>query len=94
VAAGRVDWSPKALRDLIDIYRAIAVENPQAALEQAEHIIKRAEALSGQPRLGKASHWRGRRMLVLTRYPYSIYYRTSRRAVQVVRVVHQRRRFP
>jgi plasmid stabilization system protein ParE len=56
VAAGRVDWSPRALRDLIEIYRAIAIE---------EHIIKRAEALSGQPRLGKASRWRGRRVLVL-----------------------------
>jgi addiction module RelE/StbE family toxin len=94
VAAGRVDWSPRALRDLIEIYRTIAIENARAAAEQAEHIVKRAEALSDQPRLGKASHWRGRRVLVLTRYPYSIYYRISKGAVQVVRVVHQRRRFP
>ena len=91
---GRVDWSPRALRDLIAIYRTTAADNPRAAAEQAEHIIERAEALARLPRLGKASHWRGRRVLILTRYPYSIYYRTARHGVRVLRVVHQRRRFP
>jgi plasmid stabilization system protein ParE len=93
-APGRVDWSPRALRDLIAIYRNTAADNPRAAAEQGEHIIERAEALARQPRMGKASHWRGRRVLVLTPYPYSIYYRCFRRSVRVVRVVHQRRRFP
>ena len=91
---GRVEWSPRALRDLIAIYRTTASENPVAAKEQSEHIVDRAEALSRHPRLGKASHWRGKRVLVLTRYPYSIYYRLFRQGVRVLRVVHQRRRFP
>lgn len=93
-AAGRVDWSPRALRDLIAIYRTTTADNPAAAAEQSEHIIERAEALARYPRLGKASAWRGRRVLILTRYPYSIYYRAVRHGARVVRVVHQRRRFP
>ena len=93
-AAGRVDWSPRALRDLIAIYRTTAADNSTAAAQQSEHIIERAEALARHPRLGKASAWQGRRVLVLTRYPYSIYYRTVRSGARVLRVVHQRRRFP
>ena len=93
-APARVDWSPRALRDLIAIYRHTATDNPPAAAEQSEYFIERAEALARLPRLGKLSPWPGRRMLVLTRYPYSIYYRTSGRRVRVLRIVHQRRRFP
>jgi plasmid stabilization system protein ParE len=82
------------LRDLIAIYRTTAADNKRAATEQTEHLIERAEALPTHPSLGKASRWRGRRVLVLTRYPYSIYYRRSSHGVRVLRVVHQRRRFP
>ena len=35
-----------------------------------------------------------RRELVLTRYPYSIYYRVTGKRAYVRRVVHQRRLFP
>lgn len=92
--AGRVEWSPRALRDLLEIYRVTAADNPRAAREQSEHILDRAEALPRHPRLGKVSRWRGRRVLILTRYPYAIYYRKSQSSVRVLRVVHQRRRFP
>lgn len=51
-----------------------------------------AEAIARQPRLGKASHWHGRRVLVLTLYPYSIYYRCFRRSVRVLRAVTERER--
>jgi len=93
-APGRVEWSPRALRDLVAIYRTTAADNTRAATDQTEHVIERIEALPTHPRMGKASHWPGRRVLVLTRYPYSIYYRRSRSGVRVLRVVHQRRRFP
>jgi plasmid stabilization system protein ParE len=93
-AAGRVEWSPRALRDLIAIFRVTAADNPTAAAEQSEHIIERAEALVRYRRLGRVSPWRGRRVLILTRYPYSIYYRTLRSGARVLRIVHQRRRFP
>ena len=45
-APDRVDWSPRALRDLIAIYRITAADYPRAAAEQGEHIIERAEALA------------------------------------------------
>lgn len=93
-AARRVEWSPRALRDLLAIFRTTAADNPTAATEQSEHVIERAEALARHPRLGKASPWRGRRVLVLTRYPYSIYYRVGKLGARVLRIVHQRRRFP
>jgi addiction module RelE/StbE family toxin len=93
-AHGRVEWSPRALRDLIAIYRYTSSDNPGAAAEQNEHIIERAEALASNPKLGKVSRWPGRRVLVLNRYPYSIYYRQSRHTIRVLRVVHQRRQFP
>jgi plasmid stabilization system protein ParE len=32
-AAGRVDWSPRALRDLIAIYRTVAADNARAGAE-------------------------------------------------------------
>lgn len=95
VAAPRcVDWSPRALRDLIAIFRHTVTENPHAAAEQTEYLIRRAEALARSPRLGRLSRWPGRRELVLTRYPYSIYYRVTGKRAYVLRVVHQRRLFP
>ena len=93
-APGPVEWSPRALRDLVAIYRTAAAADPRAATDQTDHVIERAEALPSHPRMGKASHWPGRRVLVLTRYPYSIYYRRSKSGVRILRVVHQRRRFP
>ena len=93
-APRRVDWSPRASRDLIAIFRHTVAENPQAAIEQTEYLIERAEALASSPRLGRPSRWPGRRELVLTRYPYSIYYRVTGTRTYVLRVVHQRRLFP
>jgi len=84
----------RSARSQVAIYRYTLSDNLRAAAEQSEHIIERAEALGPNPRLGKPSRWPGWRVLVLIRYPYSIYYRRSQRKIRVLRVVHQRRQFP
>ena len=90
----RLEWSFKAARDVLQIEAWIALDNAIAALEVVEHIIGKAELLRRNPSLGRRTGAGGSRKLALTRYPYSIYYRVTRGAIRVVRVLHQARRFP
>jgi toxin ParE1/3/4 len=90
----RLEWSFGAARDVLQIEAWIALDNVIAALKVAEHIIEKAELLRRNPNLGRRMGAGGPRKLALTRYPYSIYYRVTRNAIRVVRVLHQARRFP
>lgn len=90
----RLEWSVRAARDVLAIDAYLSAENPKAASEVVEHILRRAEQLRRHPFLGKSLGPGRPRKLVLTRYPYNIHYRLTATKVRIVRVLHQARREP
>jgi len=50
--AVRLEWSPQAREDLLDIYVSIGIENAAAAERYFDRIEARTSLLSDQPRLG------------------------------------------
>ena len=93
-ARKRLEWSARAVRDLLDIDLYISRDNPTAAEAVVDFIIKRAELLIRHPMMGKIMKPGGPRELILNRYPYNIIYRIARAHVRIVRVIHQSRQFP
>jgi toxin ParE1/3/4 len=90
----QLEWSFRAARDVLAIDMYLSAENPNAAFEVVEHIVKRAEQLRRHPFLGHSLGSGRPRKLVLTRYPYNIHYRLTASRVRILRVLHQARRLP
>ena len=88
----RVILSRPALRDLGEIARYIAQDNPSAALQVGEKLVSLAESLSSLPRRGGQLRTRpGVRRLV--QEPYLVTYRIdeTQRVVYVLRFWHAKR---
>lgn len=69
----QLEWSVRAARDVLAIDLYLSAENPAAALDVVEHILRRAEQLRQHPFLGRSLGSGRPRKLVLTRYPYNIW---------------------
>lgn len=92
--ARQLDWAVGARSHLIEIETYIETESPAAARSVIDHILTSAEQLTQFPFTGKIGRLHGVRELVLTRFPYTIFYRVKPAKIQIVRVLHQRRKFP
>jgi toxin ParE1/3/4 len=85
-----IEWSPRALRGLFDIYDYITPENPEAASRVISRIRAAVNLLGTQPLLGRTAETRGRRELVVEQYVVT--YRISRNTVRILLVEHGSRR--
>ena len=97
----QVEWSPRAERDLRDIYDFIGTrrESPQAARRLIESIRRKAEAYARQPGMGtlheeieipgEAGPVRSFRMK-----NYLAFYLETPNGIFVLRVIHGRRDYP
>lgn len=92
--ARQLDWAIGAQRHLIEIETYIEAESPSAALAVVDHILVAAEQLAHFPFTGKVGRQQGIRELVLSRFLYTIFYRIKPAKIQILRVLHQRRKFP
>ena len=92
--ARQLDWAVGAQRHLIEIETYIEAENPTAARKVVDHILVTVERLAQFSFTGKIGRQQGIRELVLSRFPYTIFYRVKPTKIQIVRVLHQRRKFP
>lgn len=92
----KVRYSPFALADLEDIYRAIVLHNPTAAARVIERIKTSIELLADFPRLGRPSEIKGARKLGVPRVPYIVVYELDEAAdeVLILRVYHGARQMP
>ena len=90
----RLNWSPRALRDLDDIFDYIAEHNPRAALDVIDRIRERARFLTEHPNAGRMGRLAGTRELILGDLPYVLPYRVAETAVEIIRVLHGARRWP
>jgi plasmid stabilization system protein ParE len=85
-----VDWSPRAVRALFDVYDYIAADSSEAAARVVDRIRAAVHLLRGQPMLGRVSAMRNRRELVVDQYV--ITYQAKRDRIQILTLEHGTRR--
>lgn len=91
----RLSWAPRAKQDLSDIWRYYA---RVASLEIADKIVREIEhtasRLAERPQMGRPRQevWPGLRGILA--HPYTVFYRVTEAAIEIVRVLHERRDFP
>ena len=90
----RIEWDPRAVRDLQEIRAFIAVDKPGAAARVAEEIKTSVRRLSDFPLMGRQTREPNLRILTITRTPYVVYYHVLSDVVEILAVFHgARRRF-
>lgn len=90
----RLEWKPRALRELSDSFEFIAAEDPMAAWRVLDRIRDMAGMLAGQPLLGRKGRVRGTRELPIPRTPFLLIYRVRSHSLVIGRVLHHARRYP
>lgn len=93
-ASKRLEWSPRAGRDLLAI-EAFYAEYSQATADQVMGEIRHnAVQLETFPRIGRRGQVAGTRELVIMKYPFLLVYRIVGRRVRIGRVLHQHQKYP
>ena len=90
----RLVWTPAALRDLASASGYIARDNAAAADDQIRRVLIAAARLERFPDIGRPGRHDGTRELIVMRTPYIVAYRVRGDAVELLRVVHTRQRWP
>ena len=90
----RLVWTPAALRDVASVRAYIARDNATAADNQVERILAVDGNLLRFPEIGRPGRRGGTRELVVSRTPYIVAYRLRGEAIEILRVLHARQRWP
>jgi toxin ParE1/3/4 len=90
----KILWTGPAREDLQSIRRYIEVDDDRAARRVAKRILAAVAALASTPSMGRPGRVSGTRELVLTPLPYFVPYRVVAGTVEILRVLHARRRWP
>ncbi len=89
----RIRWQDDAIKDLIQVRRFIAMDNPSAATKVADRIRSTVPELADQPGMGRPGRIPGTRERVLVDAPYIIAYRVEGNNVVILRVLHTSRKW-
>jgi addiction module RelE/StbE family toxin len=90
----RIEWDPRAVRDLEEIRAFIAADKPAAAARVAEQVKTSIRRLSEFPLMGRQTRGPNIRILPITGTPYVAYYHLLSDVVEILAVFHgARRRF-
>jgi len=90
----RIRYAAPAKQDLIEIQDYIAKDDPAAAYRLAQRVKDHVGRLAQHPHLGRPGQIQGTRELTISGTPYFVVYRIKRRTIEVLTVVHSRRRWP
>jgi len=90
----QVKWVRLALSDLDEAGEFIARDNPEAASRVLRRIWDAAYMLVDHPHAGRAGRVPGTRELVIADTPFIIPYRVVEDTVQILRVLHGKRKWP
>lgn len=90
----RVRYTGPAKQDLIEIQDYIARDDEAAAYRLARRIREQVARLAQYPYLGHPGRSPGTRELSISRTPYFVVYRIERGSIDVLTVIHSRRRWP
>jgi toxin ParE1/3/4 len=88
----KVKWVRLALKDLDEAAEFIARDNPKAANRIIKRIWEAVQVLADQPHAGRAGRVHGLRELVVTGTPFIIPYRVVENTVQILRILHGKRK--
>ena len=86
----KVRYLPRAIKDLENIRRYIAKDNPSAAWVVASFIRSSIRSLVNMPHRGRATEEKNVRRLVVTNYPYVVNYRVQGKDIVILTVMHAR----
>lgn len=90
----RVRYTGPAKQDLIEIQDFIGRDDEAAAYRLVRRIREQVARLARHPLLGHPGRISGTRELSISRTPYFVVYRIQVGDVEVLTVVHSRRRWP
>ncbi len=90
----RIVWLPRGQRDLKRSHAYLAQRSPVAARNLVGRILAQVEMLATFPMLGRTGRVEGTRELIITRTQYIVAYRVVVDEVQVLAVIHAKRRWP
>lgn len=88
----RLRYTAPAARGLDEVLDQIVAESPQGARHVQERIQAVTELLLRFPKIGKLTKRPGMRRIVVTPYPYLVFYREGRDEIVVHAVRHAARR--
>ncbi|MGH8701591.1 MAG: type II toxin-antitoxin system RelE/ParE family toxin [Burkholderiales bacterium] len=94
LAKKRLEWAPRAGRDLLAIEDFYADFSQITADRVISEIRRSALRLETYPAIGRPGQVRGTRELVITSYPFILVYRVTGSRVRVGRVLHQHQKYP
>jgi plasmid stabilization system protein ParE len=92
-ASKPLEWSARSRRDLLLIDAFYAQFSETTASRVVSAILEAAAVLEQHPLIGARGKRPRTRHQLVPDYPYTIVYRVRRNAIQVVRVLHQMRRY-
>ena len=87
-------WLRRDERDLEEVEKYIAQDNPTAAVEMVIKIISAVERLDHFPGIGRAGRVDGTKELVIDGTPYIVPYRKKGERIEILRVYHSARLWP
>lgn len=87
-------WTRSATADLASARRYVEQENPDAARALAARILAAVDLLMDAPDIGRPGRVPSTREFVVTRTRYLIVYRVRRKRLDLLRVLHQRQKWP
>ena len=90
----KVVWSRRAVAHLAALRQYIERDNPSAAHDVAEQILRAVELLPTQPHMGRAGRVLGTRELVVSGMPFIIPYRVRGERLEIIAVFHGRQKWP
>lgn len=84
----KLRYTPRALHDLEHIRLYIEKDNPSAAWVVASFIRRSLRTLEQFPHQGRATDRTPVRRLIVTNYPYLVYYKVEADEVIVLNILH------
>jgi addiction module RelE/StbE family toxin len=90
----RLEWSPRAGRDLLAIEAFYADYSQTTGDRVMAEIRRHARQLETFPLIGRRGQVAGTRELVIGKYPFLLVYRIVGRRVRIGRVLHQHQKYP
>lgn len=90
----QVKWLKRALENLREKADYIARHDPGAAAGIVARIEDASCLLAEHPAMGRAGRIAGTRELVVADTPYLLPYRVRSQRIEILRVFHDRRRWP
>jgi toxin ParE1/3/4 len=90
----KIRYAASAKQDLSEIQDYIARNDAAAAYRLTQRIRQQVERLAQHSHLGRAGQIPGTRQLSISGTPYFVVYRVRQRSIEVLTVVHTRRKWP